>query len=41
MQKLVKILLRNSVGIQYIFETDGNEMTIVFTPSELTKYKNQ
>lgn len=41
MQKLVKILLRNSVGIQYIFETDGNEMTIVFPPSELTKYKNQ
>lgn len=41
MQKLVKILSRNSIGLQYIYETEDNEMTIVFTPSELNTQQNQ
>lgn len=41
MQKLVKILSRNSIGLQYVYEMEGNEMTVVFTPSELSTQQNQ
>ena len=41
MQKLVGILSRNAIGIQYVFETEDSEMTIVFTPSELMENKKQ
>lgn len=41
MQKLVRILSRNAIGVQYVFETEDSEMTIVFTPSELMENKKQ
>ncbi|WP_298455384.1 hypothetical protein [uncultured Prevotella sp.] len=41
MQKLVKLLSRNSIGLQYIYEMEDNDMTIVFTPSELSSQNNQ
>ncbi len=41
MQKLVRLLVRNSIGLQYIYELEDKDMTIVFTPSELSSENNQ
>lgn len=41
MQKLVNLLVRNSIGLQYIYELDDKDMTIVFTSSELSSENNK
>lgn len=33
--KLVKVLKRNSIGLQYIYDVNGSEFSMLFTPSDL------
>jgi len=37
MKKVKNLLIRNSIGLRYIYDTDDKEITIVFSPKELSK----
>lgn len=39
MTKLVKVLVRNSISLQYVYSTSKTELTILFTPEELQESK--
>lgn len=33
--KLIRVLKRNSIGLQYIYDMNGNEFSLLFAPSDL------
>lgn len=37
MQKITKILCKNSIGLRYIYNTSTKEIEIVFSPEELSQ----
>ena len=39
MTKLVKVLVRNSISLQYVYSTSKAELTILFTPEEMQESK--
>lgn len=39
MYKLTDVLVRNSIGLQYIYDSEKEVITIAFTPSELKQNK--
>ena len=39
MTKLVKVLVRNSISLQYVYSTSKAELTILFTPEKMQESK--